>query len=253
MACQIEVLFTPAECRGLRDRDLSKATCVVFDVLRATSTMVTALANGANAVIPVEEISEAMVLHKQQPEFLLAGERDGLRIRAAQSGGVDFDLGNSPREYIRDRVAGKTIVTTTTNGTMALHACALAGSVLAGSFLNLAATTLHLIRNTPTELLLVCAGTGENAALEDVVAAGALCDLLTNVGPEFRKLDSASVAWHCFLNVNHNVAAAIRESDNARRLLTIPELRDDVEFCLRRECFPLVAALGRNGALERLA
>ena len=252
MACPIEVLFTPTEFRTLRERDLTSSTCVVFDVLRATSTIVTALANGAKAVIPVANIPEAVVLHKQQPEYVMGGERGGLRIRAEQSGGVDFDLGNSPREYIRDRVAGKTIVTTTTNGTMALHACALARQVLACSFLNLTATAVHLVKEPPAELVLVCAGTGEHAALEDVVAAGALCDLLTNAGPAFHKLDSAAVAWHSYLNVNFNVVAAIRESENARRLLAIPELKEDVEFCLRRDCSPLVAMLGRNGALERM-
>src|ERR1043165_6729618 len=102
----IEVLFTPAEFETLRTRDLSETTCVVFDVLRATSSMVTALANGAEALQPVSEIHEALELRSKNPQLLLAGERDGLRIRGELSGGVDFDLGNSPREFTRERIAG---------------------------------------------------------------------------------------------------------------------------------------------------
>src|ERR1043165_3076032 len=115
----IEVLFTPAEFETLRTRDLSETTCVVFDVLRATSSMVTALANGAEAIMPVEEISEALAIKADDPSVLLAGERHGVRIEGTLSGGVRFDFGNSPREFTADKVRGKRIVTTTTNGTRA--------------------------------------------------------------------------------------------------------------------------------------
>lgn len=88
----IEILFTPAEFAVLPGRDLSDTTCVVFDVLRATSTMLTALGNGAAGIVPVVEIEEALAWRARQPDILLAGEREGLRIRAAQTGSVDFDL-----------------------------------------------------------------------------------------------------------------------------------------------------------------
>src|SRR5579864_4172144 len=140
----IETILTPAELPALAGRDLSRATCVIFDILRATSTFVTALQNGAREIIPASEISEAVALRQQQPEVLLAGERDGVRILAAQSGGVDFDFGNSPREFRPEKVRGKTIISTTTNGTRALRACAGAKLVMASSFLNLAATAKYL-------------------------------------------------------------------------------------------------------------
>jgi 2-phosphosulfolactate phosphatase len=113
METNLEVLFTPAEFSALSGRDLSEVHCIVFDVLRATSTMLTALANGASAIFPVREIPEALKLRAAHPSALLAGERDGVRIRAAQTGGVDFDLGNSPREFTRERVAGREIIMTT--------------------------------------------------------------------------------------------------------------------------------------------
>src|SRR4051812_10101171 len=136
MNCRLEVLFTPADFATLGARNLSQTTCVVFDVLRATSSMVTALAHGAAAVIPVGEISEALARRRSDPEVLLAGERDGLRISGALAGGTEFDLGNSPREFTPDRVQGRQIAMTTTNGTRALRAAAGAMNVLIGSFLN---------------------------------------------------------------------------------------------------------------------
>ena len=98
---KIEVILTPAELPALARRDLRDAVCVVFDVLRATSTFVTALHNGAKAVIPVSEIAEALAIRQKQPDVLLGGERNSMRIRAGQAGGIDFDFGNSPREYKR--------------------------------------------------------------------------------------------------------------------------------------------------------
>src|SRR5690349_18036474 len=136
----LEVLFTPAEFAGLDGRDLSETVCVVFDVLRATSSMVTALANGAKVVIPVSEISEALALRRKYPQILLAGERDGVRILSAQTGSISFDLGNSPREFTSEIVRGREIVTTTTNGTRALRACSRAWTTYVCSFLNLRAT-----------------------------------------------------------------------------------------------------------------
>src|SRR2546423_11525580 len=99
MATKLEVVMSPVEFASLRKRDLGQTVCVVFDILRATTSMVTALSNGAEAIIPVEEISEALAVRQERPEVLLAGEREGVRIRAHLTGGVEFDLGNSPREY----------------------------------------------------------------------------------------------------------------------------------------------------------
>jgi len=88
----LEALFTPADFTALSKRNLTGTCCVVFDVLRATSTMVTALWNGACAVRPVNEISEAIAARARHPGVLLAGERDGLRIGATLTGGSEFDL-----------------------------------------------------------------------------------------------------------------------------------------------------------------
>ncbi len=247
----LEVLFTPAEFEALSRRQLEQTVCVVFDVLRATSTMVTALFNGASAIMPVASIPEALEARRQQPDVLLAGERDGVRIPADLTGGVAFDLGNSPREFTRDQVAGRTIVMTTTNGTRALRACAAARMVLACSFLNLEATATVLEREKPSYLMLVCSGTLEEAAYEDALGAGALCELLWANYGEGKVADSARIAHNLFLLGCGNLAEAVARSRNARRLLSILELRDDVEVCLQRDSAPLVAELNREGLVVR--
>jgi 2-phosphosulfolactate phosphatase len=252
MGCRVEVLVTPMEFRALNQRDLSHTVCVVFDVLRATSTMITALAAGASGIIPVCEISEAISLRRERPDLLLAGEREGLRIGATLTDGIEFDLGNSPREFTKERVQGKTIVTTTTNGTRALRACAGASNVLIGSLLNVNATAGFLAHQNPEIICIVCAGTGEDAALEDTLAAGALCDALNLARASYDFEDSALIARGSFLEARHNLTDAISKARNARRLLSHPELRDDVDFCLRLNALPIIAANDANGVVRRV-
>jgi len=241
----IETILSPAELPALAQRDLSNAACVVFDILRATSTFVTALQNGAREIVPVGDIPGALARRQLQPDTLLAGERDGVRICAEQSGGVDFDLGNSPREFRPERVRGKTIVSTTTNGTRALRASARARVVLASSFLNLAATAKFLNQSPPEQLVLVCAGTGEGVALEDIFAAGALAGLVVG-----NYSDATEMAARTYLSAKADLPAALASTQNARRLLAIPDLRADVAFCAQRDIFKLVAAMNAEGAIR---
>jgi 2-phosphosulfolactate phosphatase len=253
---KIETILTPAELPALAQRDLRATACVVFDVLRATSTFVTALHHGAQAIIPVSEIAEALAFRKskvQSPKskvILLGGERNGVRISAD---GVDFDLGNSPREYTPERVRGKTIVSTTTNGTRALRACVGAKIILASSFLNLGATAEFLRREKAETILLVCAGTGENPADEDIIAAGALVETLSSGKDTHSKRTDSAVAARAayFQAVQTGLEKKIALSENGARLLAIPELRDDVAFCLQRDTHPLIAKMETDGAIRR--
>ena len=248
----LDVLFTPADFAALKNRHLDDTLCVVFDVFRATSSMVTALANGAEAIIPVGEIPEAVAINQKSPAVLLAGERDGVRIRAAQTGGIDFDLGNSPREFTKEKVAGKTIVMTTTNGTRALRSCAHAKTVLIGSFLNLHATADFIPKSAPQNLLLICSGTYEQTAYEDALGVGALCDLLWNVVDQRHISDSAKMARELYTVASANVGTAAATSRNGTRLSGIPGLRDDVPFCTQRDIFNFAAAMQKDGKIQKL-
>ena len=153
-------LVTPEELAG--------RAVVVIDVLRATTTIVHALAQGAAAVVPCLEIEDARKAAENLGiAALLGGERGGRAI-------AGFDLGNSPTEYQRERVAGKTIVMTTTNGTRAMLRCQAARRVLIGAFVNFSAICEQL-RDEP-HIDLLCAGTDNQVTREDVLFAGAVVD-----------------------------------------------------------------------------
>lgn len=144
----------------------------MIDVLRASTTIITALAHGAVRVRPVLTVEEARAL-AAGAGVLLGGERGGLKIDG-------FDLGNSPREYSRDRVGGRSVVITTTNGTAALHACAGAAEMLIGAIVNrsavAAAAQSFAFEHGGCDVHLVCAGTEGAATEEDLLAAGAILD-----------------------------------------------------------------------------
>lgn len=247
----IEVTFTPAEFELLRQRKISESACVVFDVLRATSTIVTALARGAEFVLPVASIDEALRQREADSTILLAGERNGVRITSSVTGGPDFDLGNSPREYTKQAVTARRIVSTTTNGTRAFAACRGARYVFAGSFLNLKRTAEHLIRVRPSEIVLVCSGTGENVAFEDCLGAGALCSELLRLDAKAELTDSAHFVADMFAANAENLEGVMQKSSNARRLLSIPELAEDVSFCLTENVYPIVVTADPEGRLYR--
>lgn len=243
----LTVGFTPADFEAFARTDLSQATCVVFDVLRATSSMLTALAGGAERILPVASIEEALAARRADAQLLLAGERHGQRILGDQAQGVDFDFGNSPREFTPERVRGRRLATTTTNGTRALRACAQANKVYVGALLNLAALAERLQRERPRQLVVICSGTFEEAALEDTLAAGALCDLLWPLYEPGRVSDAAEMARQLYLAAKPNFTAAFHRARNARQLLSVPLLSGDVEVCLRRDSLNLVPVLRRDG------
>lgn len=249
----LHVLLSPADYQAAARSGFAGKACVVFDVLRATSVMVTGLAYGVVGFLPVSEIADAVAARTHLPGSLLAGERGGLRINASQSGGVEFDLGNSPREFRSEKVRETIVITTTTNGTRAIRCCETASKVAVASFLNLGATSRWLQRHTAGDVILVCAGTGDLVAFEDVMAAGALCERLAQQTNEFLLSDAAQLARCGFRASAGNLYDAVIASANGRRLWENPELRDDVEFCLRNDAFDLVGVRGADGIFRSVA
>ena len=243
----IDVMMGPAEFEGLAGKPMPGVVCVVFDVLRATSTLLTALEQGAEGIFPVATVEEALEVGRRDPSVLLAGERGGVRIGPEISGGRGFDLGNSPREFTRERVGGRRIAMTTTNGTRALRACRGAEAVLAGSFLNLGAVAAAAGGLGAARILLVGSGTGEGAALEDSLAAGACCERLRDSG-EFG--DAAWLAYDGWQRAKADLEGAIGRARNARRLRTLGDLAADVAYCARVDVSVLVPCLGRDGWLR---
>ena len=230
----IDAVLTPAEIDTLPQADLSATVCVVFDVLRATSSILTGLAHGAEEIRPVVSIEEARSARAQWPDAVLGGERFGDRIDG-------FDLGNSPLEYRRDGL--RRIVTTTTNGTVALRACAAAREVWVGALLNMQALVDRLRQSAPERVTLVCAGTFRELALEDVLAAG----MLAAAFPEAELTDAAQVALALYLRHQGNLCAALELEKNGR-VLKANGRAEDVAWCGQVSRFPLVGIL-RDGVI----
>lgn len=227
----IDVVLHPAEIATILPvRDLTATTCVVFDVLRATSSMITALAYGATEIYPARTIEEALSLKVRMPAAVLGGERHGDVIPG-------FEVGNSPAEYQRARVRGRQIITTTTNGTIALRACERAQRVLVGAVLNIEAVANVLRQTWPDRVLLVCAGTFSDFALEDACAAGLL---IAHLGAE-----SLSDSAHAALAVTRLYAeplAALRASRNGRSLADTGRMAD-VEWSAQLSHFDVVGEM----------
>ncbi len=230
---QIDVVLSPSEIALLPSRNLSATTCVVFDILRATSSMVTALAHGAQEIFPVRTIEEALAMKELRSTAVLGGERNGDRIDG-------FTLGNSPLEY-RENVPAQ-IITTTTNGTVGLRACDGARETLAAAILNLGAICDHIV--SAGSVLIVCAGTFETLAAEDVFAAGMLCAQFPNAD----LTDAAEVALGYYTTRSGNILSALQETRNGRALIAKGR-GAEIEWCAQKSIFNVVGIL-REGRVE---
>ncbi len=225
----LDAVLNPAEIALLPKRDLSDATCVVFDVLRATSSMITGLAHGVAEIRPVRTIEEALALKTELPHAILGGERHGERIDG-------FDVGNSPFEY-RD-LAGRTVISTTTNGTVALRACEHADRVLVGAALNLNALAEVISEAQPERLVVVCAGTFEEFALEDAYAAGKLIEAFER---DAELTDSARAAL-AVAKTYADPLDALRQARNGRAL-SAKGRELEVDWCAQLSRFTVVGQM----------
>jgi 2-phosphosulfolactate phosphatase len=219
-------------------RALTGGVAVVIDVLRASTTIIHALAAGCTAVRPCAEVEEARELAGQMRagRVLLGGERDGV----APPG---FDLGNSPKEYTPSVCRGCTLVLTTTNGTRALVRAAEAERALIGAFVNFSAVCEQLQQDS-RPVHIICAGTDGEATLEDTLLAGALVDFLCDV-VEARLNDSARLAWDCFETHGRVLLGALELSRGAVNLRRLG-YDEDIRAAAQVDQFALVPELRRD-------
>ena len=224
-------IVTFSHYKEINDEVLKDSYAIVIDLLRATSTMICAISNGAKRIIPVEKIEEARLFKKLDESVLLGGERGGLKIEG-------FDLDNSPLSYKQEVVFGKTIVFTTTNGTRALKMAAGAKRTFLGSFINAQKTAEYIIKealhyNIDT-ISIVCAGTEEKFTLEDILCAGYFVDLFKENLPDVF-LDDLSLASHVlykkFENDPHEILKYSYHYSHLKRL----GFEADLEFCLKKD------------------
>lgn len=232
---QLEVHFLPDL---VEPAELAGKLVVVVDILRATTTIVHALAAGAREIIPCREVDEAQRIAGQVgPAAVLGGERLGLPIPG-------FHLGNSPAEYTGESVGGRTVVFTTTNGTRALERCRQARRVLVGAFVNFSAVCRELV--AAEQIAIVCAGTNKEVTREDVLFAGALVDDLV---PRRRwqtndQADIAVGAWRTAVRTltDRPLGLTLRESKGGRNLIDIGQ-ESDVDLAAQIDKFDLVPEL----------
>ena len=219
MTRSIDVIFSP---------DLLPFAClqgksvVVIDILRATTTITFAIANGVTSIQPVLTPEQAFAIRQEQSGILIGGERHGKPV-------TGFNLGNSPSEYQRSVVFGKSIVITTTNGTRTMHACVSADWLFIGSFLNLG-SLIRVLDQTNNHVAFVCSGREGQFCTEDALFAGACVNIFCQIDNEVFLTDSAKASRLLF-QVNHQrVFESIRNSDHGRYLASIG-LESDLEFC----------------------
>src|SRR5690554_483231 len=227
--------------------DFSGKTVVVIDVLRATSTILTALVNGCLEVIPVCGVEEALTLRKTtaKGELILGGERKGKTIPG-------FDLGNSPLEYTKEKVGGRRVVLCTTNGTQALVQTAGAEEVLIGSFLNITKVASYL-KETARDITLFCAGREGRMSLEDLLCAGKIIKkilFMAKNGTVPELTDSgrlAMIAYKHLVNKVKGPVIAIAQTEHGQYLSSIG-YNEDLRYCGQVDFLPQLA-IYQNGSI----
>jgi 2-phosphosulfolactate phosphatase len=237
---QVDVIASIGEARS---DDFVHKTVIVIDVLRATSTLMTALANGCGGVIPVETVQQAKQL--QEPGDLLGGERFCKKISG-------FDLGNSPFEYLNRELAGRRLIMTTTNGTRGIQKSRKASHVLAGALLNgtacaKAAAGFH------RDVLILCAGTQDAFSWEDGLCAGMLVEnIMRLTGESAAEVNDFGLAMLAgFRHVKHDLESALLSCANGKRLSKMG-FRDDVCYCARTDVIDVVPVL-KDGMMVPLS
>lgn len=212
---KLEVCLTPAL---LHLYNIRESIVVVIDIFRASTSICYGIENGASAIIPVASV-EACESYRGS-EFLLAAERNGEVV-------AGFDFGNSPFSYARDKVEGKTVVLTTTNGTHALNESREAKQIVIGSFLNLAALCAWL-QTQDADLLLLCSGWKNKTNLEDTLYAGAIVHHLAG---GYKTDDAATMAADLYELARTNLRTYLKKTSHSERLRKL-NIEEDIEFCL---------------------
>jgi 2-phosphosulfolactate phosphatase len=219
------------------------ACAVVVDVLRATSTIATALGHGASYVVARAEVDDAFAareeLERRGERPVLGGERGGHKVPG-------FDLGNSPLEYDAARVAGKPLVLCTSNGTAALERCREASRVFAAAFLNATATVGAVARGAE-RVVLCCAGKAGAPSLEDACCAGLIASHLLEAYA-FELDDATAMALLCWKRHADDVGRMLAGCNHGRYLGSLG-FESDLEFCGRLDAFDVAAARKEGGEL----
>jgi 2-phosphosulfolactate phosphatase len=223
--------------------DTAGRNVAVIDVFRTTTVMAVALARGAAAIYPAETVEEAREITRtlEPGSFLLAGERRGLPLEG-------FHLDNSPFSYTEEKIAGKTIIMTTSNGTRAVRAGADCARLYIASFLNVSAVARALIRDGG-DVCIICSGTLGTFSLEDGLCAGMLLARLERAAD----LSLGDLGWilkHAAARDDLDVVGALRDGSLAYDIMEEAGYMRDVAYCLRSDALDILPVLGEDGMIR---
>ena len=229
----IDVSFTP---ELIPEEKLARSSVVVVDILRATSSWITALYHGAESIKPFNSPEECLAM--KEKGWLVGAERGGEKL-------AGFDLGNSPFEYMENRIRGRNIALTTTNGTNALLRSVGAKEILLGSFLNIGTVIEYM--KTAGNIVVVCSGWEGQPGMEDVIFAGALVHGLRDRQPVMT--DTAKMAHRLYLRNPAKPISLVRKSSHVRRLMSLG-LHADIDFCFRENIYTILG-IAKNGIIRK--
>ena len=225
----IEVFATPEAV----SHDLRDSSVIVVDVLRATSVMVTAIANGARFIVPTMEVDEAVdrarALGNQR--VLLCGERNAKPI-------PEFHLSNSPYEYTEEMVSGRGLVMTTSNGTKAVLKSKDAKFIVMGAFIN-ARAVAQAVSERKDNIAIVCSGTRSKFTLEDILCAGCIIDRILAIDDQQYMDDLARTALTLYDSYKDNLRASLNGSTHTEWLRSLG-LEEDIAYCLKEDTLSAV-------------
>jgi 2-phosphosulfolactate phosphatase len=225
----IEVCLTPAL---IHLHDLSNATVVVIDILRATSSMCVAFTQGVKSIIPVATIEESIAF--KEKGFLIGAERNGEMLDG-------FDIGNSPFSYMDEKVKGRNIALTTTNGTQAIAAAQEAKQIVVGSFLNLD-VLCNWLSSQDGNIVLLCSGWKNSVNMEDSLFAGAVIHQMKGQFDFTNLRDTAIIAERLYLLAKDDLNGFLEESSHRKRLKKL-NIDKDIEYCLTPNQAPVVPGI----------
>src|SRR5438270_9058708 len=209
---RLDVFFTPHQAKPA---DTAGRLVVIVDVLRASTTVATALGNGAKTVMPLEGADEVISRSKEfhRSQIILAGEQKMLPI-------TGFDLGNSPQDFTKEAVEGKTILITTTNGTRALLGVQGARDIVIGSYVNFTAVLalMKVAASSNTDITIICAGEEGGFTLEDAACAGRYVKAIPKRSDSIEMNDAAAASMLIEKKYGDNIAKVFKESAHGKAL-----------------------------------
>jgi 2-phosphosulfolactate phosphatase len=222
---------------------LSTRSVVVLDILRATSVIVQALAQGAKEFIPVRTVEEAFDVKRRFPPgtTFLGGEKDTRPIEG-------FDLGNSPREYVAEKIRDKRIILRTTNGSQAFHLVSSAREVMVGSFFNVEATARRCVE-FGINLLIFPSGDEGTFSVEDTVCGGMIIDRMLKIkGKEVTLTDASNAALILFKRFENNLVEVFHLSHHGNKLISLGR-DEDLPYCAQTDTISMVPIF-KNGVIR---